>query len=174
MTVQGDGRGPVRPGRLRALAGIAVFGLSTAAAAAAPQVTISPQGAVSNVHQVVATFSEAMARTGEYSESTLAVHCDGRSAESTAGNVHWTDPHTLLLDLDRPLPAQARCTITLGPGLRSQAGVAMPAVSPVVLHTGTPSLQRIVPQPNLSQEIVEHQTFALLLTGPVDPAHLRA
>ncbi len=159
----------------RAIAGVA-FATALAAGAAEPTVTLEPQGAVSVVRQALARFSEPMRRSGNSRESAglLVLRCDGPGDSGVDGEVHWLDARTLALDFAVPLDAHRHCTLALGPGLRTAAGIALPPTLPVSLHTGAPTLRTIVPAAGRDVRLREHQAFALRLTGPVDAAQVSA
>lgn len=158
-----------------AVAGMAALVVSMTAGAAEPAVTLEPQGAVSTIRQLLARFGEPMRMGGvSEAETALTLRCDGPGDPVVDGYVHWLDARTLAMDLDTPLPAHRHCTLALRPGLRTAAGHALPPVEPVSLHTNAPTLRAIVPAAGPDVAVREHQAFALLLTGAVDPARATA
>ena len=136
---------------------------AAAAAAPAPRVTITPTGDVSVLHQVVAHFSEPI--ESDRSADPIALQCGNDRLVDTSGQ--WSDAKTFTLDVGGAVAPHSTCTVTVDPAVHSRAGVAVEPTPPVVLHTGGPGIQRVLPEPRDGATIVERQSFALLMNGPM-------
>ncbi|GAB5099777.1 alpha-2-macroglobulin family protein [Caballeronia sp. HLA56] len=149
---------------------IAAFGMSVAMyrADAARVVTVSPQGKVAQVRQVVVKFDEAMIAFGSPSAAAPGkLACSGAPAAATAGGARWIDEKTWAYDFNADLPPGVRCGIDLNSGLKSSAGNALSGPSHFAFQTGGPFVTRVEPSYG---DIEEDQTFVLRLNGPATQA----
>jgi len=159
---------------MRAMA-LALLASGAGACAAEPSVTITPQGQVASLRQVMAHFSEPMQHAPERGgDGPIVLRCEGAPARVGHGNAHWIDERTAVLDLKFPLPPRSRCTVTLQANLRTTAGAALPAVPDVPVNTGGPTMQAIIPAPGDATLVVPRQSFAMLLNGDADLARFTA
>jgi uncharacterized protein YfaS (alpha-2-macroglobulin family) len=135
-------------------------------AQAARVASMSPQGTVSQVHQVVLTFDEAMVRFGDAAAPAPAqVRCESTEA-APKGQGRWRDAKTWLYDFAQDLPASTRCSIDVNPGLHAVSGTAFSGTAQYRFHTGGPYPVTI--RPYEGDSIEENQVFVLRLTGTVD------
>ena len=73
--------------------------------------SLSPQGEVSQVRQVVAKFNEDAIRFGDpKAPAPFNVQCDNASA--TKGQARWTSAREWVFDFADDLPPGVRCQIT--------------------------------------------------------------
>ena len=163
-----DNPHPTRPARLLGYLG-AVAALGAAAmlslhAGAARTVSVSPQGAVTQVRQVVVKFDEPMVAFGAASAPNPArVTCTDPAAGRGQGR--WLDDRIWAYDFRNDLPPGVRCAVTLDDALRSVAGNAASGPRRFTFQTGGPVPLSVRPGSN---EIEERQVFALKLDGPAD------
>ncbi len=145
-----------------------------AEAASAPHAVITPSGDVGMVRQIVVHFSEEMAthRRDFGAAEPVRIQCDHVPLGGSDG--HWSDPKTYTIEIEGALVPHSTCTVAVDPALRSTAGVAMGVTPPVVLRTAGPGLQSVLPAPGEHKTIVERQSFALLMNGPMTPAEIVA
>nr|WP_322030388.1 MG2 domain-containing protein [Paraburkholderia sp. J76] len=136
---------------------------------AARAVSVSPQGTVAQVRQVVVKFDEAMVAFGAPDAKDPArLQCS--SAAASAGQGRWIDGKTWAYDFAADLPPDVQCSVTLVDGLKSQAGNAVTGSSRFTFSTGGPFPVSVRPY---GGEIEENQVFVLKLNGPATPASVR-
>ncbi len=137
--------------------------LATGAAAQALTITsLSPQGEVARVRQLVAKFDSAAVRFGDpKAAAPLTVSCD--DAEAGKGTGRWTGDREWVFDFARDLPPGVRCTATLKSGFKSPSDVELTGQKTYQFSTGGPFVRYI--QPSTYQSIDEEQFFTLTLNG---------
>ncbi|WP_213778409.1 Ig-like domain-containing alpha-2-macroglobulin family protein [Caballeronia sp. dw_276] len=134
---------------------------ATHRADAARTVSVSPQGKVTQVRQVVVKFDEPMIAFGDPAAKAPAqVHCSGGAA---AGSAHWIDDKTWAYDFNQDLTPGMRCSVALNDGLKSNAGNALSGPREYRFETGGPFVLSVMPGYG---EIEENQFFVLKLNGP--------
>ncbi|MDR5811927.1 MG2 domain-containing protein [Caballeronia sp. LZ019] len=144
------------------------FSVTNHRADAARAVSVSPQGKVAQVRQVVVKFDEAMTAFGSPAAAPPGkLACDGAPAAATAGSARWIDEKTWAFDFNSDLPPGVRCAVDLKAGIKSAAGNALAGPSHFTFQTGGPFVTRI--QPNYG-DIEEDQVFVLRLNGPATQA----
>jgi len=149
---------------------IAALGLSAALhrADAARIASVSPQGKVAQVRQVVAKFDEPMIAFGNAAAGAPGkLACSGASTAATAGSGRWIDARTWAFDFEHDLPPGVRCALDLADGLKSVAGNALAGPRHFAFQTGGPFVTRIMPSYG---DIEENQAFVLRLNGPATQA----
>ena len=142
-------------------------------AQAAAVASVSPQGEVALVRQVVVRFDQAVVPLGDPRQpDPMTVTCQGAAA---TGSGRWADGRNWLYDFREPLPPGTRCTVKLRADWRpsvaaAAASAAGPTPSPAItgrtefsFNTGGPAVLRV--QPGEGSEIEEDQHFLLHLTG---------
>lgn len=147
---------------LQRIVGLAGLLCMAGIAAAASVVSVSPQGEVAAVRQVVVRFSEAVVPLGDLRQgepATLA--CTGAA---TAGNARWIDHRTWAHDFAEALPPGVRCTLKIKPGWKPLGG-ELTGPAEWRFSTGGPAIVRITPFQGTTIE--EDQTFVVQLSGPV-------
>lgn len=136
---------------------------------AASVTRVSPQGKVAQVRQVVVKFDESMVAFGAPGLPAPArVKCSDASA--SAGHARWIDDKTWAWDFSADLPPGVACSVDLGEGLKSSAGVALKGPKHYTFETGGPIVQSIEPY---GGEIEENQAFVVRLNGPATDASVR-
>ncbi|WP_457424303.1 alpha-2-macroglobulin family protein [Roseateles sp. P5_E7] len=132
--------------------------------------TFSPQGSVPAAQQVRATFSEPMLPLGKLSTpGPFEVDC------ALAGDAHWVDDRTWVMDLkDQALSGQA-CEFRLKPALKSLAGRAVGGTQafrfklPVLTEEMRRTVRSVYPGRG-SRWVAEDQAFLLTYSSPLGNA----
>lgn len=131
--------------------------------------SLSPQGEIGTVRQVVAQFDQAAVSFGDpKAPPPLNVTCsDNRTA---TGSGRWIGDKEWVFQFENDLPPGVRCTVKLRKEFVSPKGAALTA-DPVrpggyQFNTGGPVVLSIRPYPNNpDQPIEEEQFFVLRLNG---------
>ncbi|MGV3571351.1 MAG: alpha-2-macroglobulin family protein [Ramlibacter sp.] len=149
-------------------AGLAALILFTGAAQALQVTSVTPQGEVARVRQIVAKFDTAAVTFGDpKAQAPLALSCS--DAQATAGNGRWTGDKQWVFDFENDLPPGIQCTVTAKPGFVSPQGGAL-APGNWRFHTGGPFVQELRPS---GGRIDEEQFFAMRLNGAATPQSLQ-
>ncbi len=120
----------------------------------------SPQGEVKAVRQVTARFAQAMVPFGDpRAVDPFAIDCIEK------GKGRWADMKNWVYDFDRDLPAGARCSFTVKPGVTALDGTPLAAGQRFEFDTGGPAIVRSLPWED--SRIDENQAFILGLDAPV-------
>ena len=147
------------------LAGLAWGSLAQAATVA----SVSPQGEVAQVRQVVLRFDGPVVNFGDPRlADPMTVACVGTTP---AGSGRWGDSRTWLYDFREALPPGTRCTLKARPGWQPSQG-ALTGKTEFSFSTGGPAVTRV--QPYEGSAIEEQQHFLLQLSGAVVPASVDA
>lgn len=154
----------------RVAAGLAIVFLAGATAARAATIaSVSPQGEVAQVRQVVVRFSEAVVPFGDLRQpDPVAVSCQGGAP---AGSGRWSNDRVWLYDFREPLGPGARCVVKARAEWKPMAG-ALAGTTEFRFGTGGPSV--VSTQPWDGATIEEDQHFILQLNGPVAEASVGA
>ena len=146
--------------------------LLTALGAWALQISsLSPQGEVARVRQVVAKFDEAATAFGDpKAPAPLALSCS--DADASRGTGRWTSEREWVFDFDNDLPPGVRCTVQRRPGIKSASGAELTGKASYQFNTGGPFVQST--RPYNGGTIDEQQYFTLQLNGPATLASLQA
>ncbi len=139
-------------------------------AAQALQVTsLTPQGEVARVRQVVAKFDQPAVRFGDpKAPAPLAVACD--DAEAGKGTGRWTGEKQWVFDFVDDLPPGVRCSVSRIPGFKSPSGTDLTGTERWQFNTGGPFVRSWQPS---GEKIDEQQIFMLELSGPATPASVQ-
>ncbi|BET12465.1 MG2 domain-containing protein [Pandoraea sputorum] len=137
-------------------------------AQAARVVSVSPQGEVASVNQVVVKFDEAMVPAGDpRATAPAAVRC---TDTSLTGDGHWLEPKIWVFDFKSDLPPGAKCSVEMRSGLSAVSGTALSGTTKYAFNTGGPAVSSIRPSYG---PIDENQIFILTLNGAATPASVR-
>ena len=128
--------------------------------------SLTPQGEVAGVRQVVAKFDQAAISFGDpKAPAPLTVSCT--DTQSTKGNGRWIGDKEWAFQFERDLPPGVRCTVQLRGDFQSPKGVALTAAPSRAggyqFSTGGPFVRSIRPYPE--ERIDEEQFFVLQLNG---------
>ncbi|HEY0202320.1 MAG TPA: MG2 domain-containing protein, partial [Burkholderiaceae bacterium] len=152
---------------------IAAALLGVASAVQALQITsLSPQGEVAQVRQVVAKFDASAVNFGDpKAPAPLALSCS--DAQSTQGAGRWISDREWAFEFERDLPPGVRCTVTVKPGFKSASGALLTGAGSYQFNSGGPFVRAIRPG-TWQHGIDEEQFFALQLNGPATTQSLQA
>ncbi|HEX3140696.1 MAG TPA: alpha-2-macroglobulin, partial [Rhizobacter sp.] len=135
---------------------------AAAGSAFALQITsLSPQGEVARVRQIVAKFDTAAVRFGDpKAPAPLTVSCsDARAGKGTG---RWTADKQWVYDFENDLPPGVRCTVSTIAGFKGPDGSAITGPARYQFTTGGPYVRSMSPA---GGRIDEQQAFLLLLNG---------
>ena len=145
--------------------------LAAQVASALQIVSLSPQGQVAQVRQVLAKFDEAATNFGDpKAAAPLAVRCN--DAQASQGSGRWINERTWAFDFDADLPPGISCTVQAVPGLQSPKGAVLSGAASFAFGTGGPFVKSI--RPFEGARIDEEQYFALRLNGDATQASVQA
>jgi uncharacterized protein YfaS (alpha-2-macroglobulin family) len=147
----------------------ALAALAAAEAQALQLLSLTPQGEVARVRQVVARFDQAAVNFGDpRAPAPYAVSCS--DAQAGKGTARWTGEKQWVYDFENDLPPGVRCTVTRIAGFRSASGAELNDPQPHPFSTGGPFVRNI--QPGYGK-IDEQQSFVLEFNGPATLASVR-
>nr|WP_315490209.1 MG2 domain-containing protein [uncultured Rhodoferax sp.] len=147
--------------------------LATAAlhAQAIQIVSVSPQGEVTRVRQVVAKFDESAVNFGDpKAEAPLTMSCS--DAQVTKGSGRWVTDRSWAFEFENDLPPGVTCNLQVRSGFKSAKGAELSGNTSFKFNTGGPFVQNT--QPYTGSRIDEEQFFTLRLNGPATLASLQA
>ena len=132
--------------------------------------SLTPQGEVAQVRQVVAKFDAPAVNFGDTKAGApLSLGCS--DAQATAGSGRWNSDREWVFEFNNDLPPGVRCTAQPRADFRSPRGEALSATA-YTFNTGGPFVQQI--RPGTWQPIEEDQLFILQLNGAATPASVAA
>ncbi|MGJ7610487.1 MULTISPECIES: alpha-2-macroglobulin family protein [unclassified Variovorax] len=124
--------------------------------------SLSPQGEVARVRQIVAKFDQAAVNFGDpKAPAPLSVSCT--DAQAGKGTGRWTDAKAWVYDFENDLPPGVRCTVTRIPGFKPSAGGELTGPERYQFNTGGPFVRNYMP--GSYSRIDEQQMFMLELNG---------
>ncbi len=137
-------------------------------------VSLSPQGEVAQVRQVVAKFDVAAVNFGDpKAPAPLTISCT--DAQASKGNGRWISEKEWAFEFENDLPPGVSCTVTPVSGFKSAGSTSSPGItssSSYKFNTGGPFVRNV--QPGSYQRIDEEQFFVLRLNGPATLASVQA
>ena len=135
--------------------------LAAGAAQAARVESVSPQGLVAQVRQVVVRFDAPVQPFGDLrAADPFVLSCSG---PVPTGAGRWSDERVWLYDFREPVPPGVSCRLSLREGWRPREG-ALEGRTDHAFSTGGPAVESVDPWEGA--EIEEGQHFLLTLTGP--------
>lgn len=145
--------------------------LAIALPASALQITsVSPQGEVARVRQVVVKFNDSAVPFGDAkAPAPASLSCS--DAQATRGNGRWTSDREWVFDFENDLPPGVNCALQVKSGFKSPKGAELP-VTRTSFNTGGPFVQQVRPGP--SSRIDEEQYFVLRLNGAATTTSLQS
>lgn len=131
--------------------------------ALALQITsLTPQGEVARVRQVVAKFDQPAVNFGDpKAPAPLVVSCT--DAQAGKGTGRWTDAKAWVWDFENDLPPGVRCTVTRIPGFKPASGGELTGPERYQFNSGGPFVRNFMP--GSYGRIDEQQMFVLELNG---------
>ncbi len=134
-------------------------------------VSVSPQGEVARVRQVVAKFDDSAVSFGDpRAEAPLTLSCS--DAQVTKGNGRWVTDRSWAYEFESDLPPGVACNLQVRAGFKSVKGAELTGQSRYLFSTGGPFVQNI--QPYAGNRIDEEQFFTLRLNGAATLASVQA
>lgn len=132
-------------------------------------VSVSPQGEVARVRQVVVKLDAAGVSFGDpKAPAPVAVSCN--DAQASAGTGRWTSDREWVFDFRDDLPPGMNCSLRTAGGFKSPQGEALSA-GQWRFTTGGPFVQQVTPA---GGRIDEEQFFVLRLNGPATVESVQA
>jgi len=132
--------------------------------------SVSPQGEIARVRQVVAKFDEGAVNFGDpKAPAPLALTCS--DAQATRGTGRWLNERQWVFDFDNDLPPGVSCTLRAATGFQSPKGQPLGGKTAYAFNTGGPFVQTL--RPGSYQRIDEDQYFVLQLNGAATLQSLR-
>lgn len=146
-------------------AGRSLFALCLLAAAmpthALQIASLTPQGEVARIRQVVARFDQPAVNFGDpKAPAPLTVSCT--DAQAGKGTGRWTGEKQWVFDFESDLPPGVRCTVTRVASFKSASGSALTGPERYQFNSGGPFIRSW--QPSYGK-IDEQQLFMLELNG---------
>ena len=124
--------------------------------------SLSPQGEVAQVRQLVVKFDEAAVNFGDpKAPAPVSLSCS--DAQASAGSGRWINERQWAFEFERDLPPGVTCTTQVKPDLKSAKGTVLSGTTRFKFTTGGPFVQSTQPYPN--NRIDEEQFFTLRLNG---------
>jgi len=136
---------------------------ATSWAAVALQITsLSPQGEIAQVRQVLAKFDESAVNFGDpKAEAPLTLRCS--DAQVTKGTGRWVNDRVWAFDFENDLPPGISCTVQAKSSFKSPKGAELTGTTSYKFNSGGPFVQSI--RPYEGNRIDEEQFFTLRLNG---------
>ncbi len=143
--------------------------LGAGAVQAVKVASVSPQGEVAQVQQVVLKFSDAVLPLGDLRQPEPAsLGCQGPAGN---GSARWIDERTWGYDFAKPLPPGVSCVLKLKAAWQPMAGT-LDGPREFRFSTGGPAVDKI--EPGEGSTIAEDQHFLVRLNGPALPQTVTA
>ena len=145
--------------------------LASLGAQALQVVSLSPQGEVARVRQMVLKFDEAITGFGDAkAEAPVDLRCADGLVPKGAGR--WLNERTWVFDFEADLPPGVRCSVQVKPGLKSAKGAEFNGPERFSFSAGGPFVQAVLPYAD--SPVDEEQYFALRLSGAASLASVQA
>ena len=133
--------------------------------------SLSPQGEVARVRQMVLKFDEAATGFGDArADAPVDLRCADGFVPKGAGR--WLNERTWVFDFEEDLPPGVRCSLQVKPGLKSSKGADFNGPDRFSFSTGGPFVQAVMPY--AGNPVDEEQYFALRLSGAASLASVQA
>lgn len=143
---------------------LAILAVVAAPAWAARISQFTPQGTVSKIESVIATFDTSVIPFGDgQAPAPISIQCDDPQA---AGNGRWLDAKRWTYVFDQSLGPGVHCAAEVLPSFRTLNNEPLAGKSRFAFQTGGPYVVRT--QPYDGSTIAHDQIFALQFNGDVD------
>ncbi len=129
--------------------------------------SVSPQGEVARVRQIVVKFDKNVVAMGDpRAAAPVTVNCDNKFVQSQAAG-RWTGAREWVYDMADDLPPGVSCTVEKVAGLKDVAGEVVQGGLKFAFGTGGPSVVQMAPSDY--NELDAQQFFGLRFNGDVIP-----
>ena len=133
--------------------------------------SLSPQGEVARVRQVLAKFDEGVIAFGDpKAEAPLSLQCS--DPQVAKGSGRWVSDRVWAFEFENDLPPGITCTLHMRAGLQSTKGVALSGPFSYRFNTGGPFVQSL--RPGQGASVDEEQYFVLRLSGDASAASVQS
>jgi alpha-2-macroglobulin len=155
------------------IAALAVFACTSFAHSAwALQITsLSPQGEVAKINQLVIKFDQAAVKFGD-PKAAAPVNLSCSDARASKGNGRWISEREWAYEFEGNLPPGMSCSVVTSAAFKGPKAEAITGPSKYAFNTGGPFVVRTAP--GTSSPIDEDQFFLLELNGAATPASLQS
>ena len=144
---------------------------TTVMAQAAQVVSVSPQGEVAQIRQVVVKFDASAVNFGDpKAEAPATLSCS--DAQISKGTGRWVTDRVWTYDFENDLPPGVRCSLQIKSTFKTPASPYMTSAGSYQFNSGGPAVQVI--QPYQGNRIDEEQFFILQLNGAATLASVQA
>ncbi|RIX77389.1 alpha-2-macroglobulin family protein [Acidovorax cavernicola] len=124
--------------------------------------SLTPQGEVARVRQVVAKFDQTAVNFGDpKAPAPMTVSCS--DAQAGKGTGRWTDAKAWVYDFENDLPPGVRCSVTRVPTFKPAGGGEFTGPERYQFNSGGPFVRNYMP--GTYARIDEQQMFVLELNG---------
>jgi alpha-2-macroglobulin len=125
-------------------------------------VSLSPQGEIARVRQIVAKFDEGAVNFGDpKAPAPLSLSCS--DAQATKGSGRWISEREWAFEFENDLPPGVSCALQVVGTFKSPKGQPVGGTASYKFNTGGPFIQNL--RPGTYQRIDEEQYFVLQLNG---------
>jgi len=126
-------------------------------------VSLSPQGEIARVRQIVAKFDEGAVNFGDpKAPAPLSLSCS--DAQATKGSGRWISEREWAFEFENDLPPGVSCAVQVVGTFKSPKGQPVAGAASYKFNTGGPFVQHM--RPGTYERIDEEQYFMLQLNGP--------
>ncbi|WP_092130603.1 alpha-2-macroglobulin [Polaromonas sp. YR568] len=133
-------------------------------------VSLSPQGEIARVRQLVAKFDEGAVNFGDpKAPAPLSLSCS--DAQATKGSGRWISEREWAFEFENDLPPGVSCTVNVVSTFQSPKTQPISGKASYKFNTGGPFIQNL--RPGTYQRIDEEQYFLLQLNGPATVQSVR-
>ena len=124
--------------------------------------SLSPQGEVAQVRQVVAKFDDSAVNFGDpKAPAPLSLSCS--DPQVAKGSGRWISNREWAFEFEADLPPGISCTLQLRSGFKSASGAAFTGATSYKFNSGGPFVQSL--RPGTYEPIDEEQYFVMQLNG---------
>lgn len=133
--------------------------------------SLSPQGEVAQVRQLVVKFDDSAIAFGDpKAAAPVSLRCS--DAQASKGSGRWVSDRAWAYEFENDLPPGVSCTAQVNPGLKSAKGVELTGPQSYRFNTGGPFVKNLRPYDH--SRIDEEQFYVLQLSGDASPASVQA
>lgn len=133
-------------------------------------ISLSPQGEIARVRQVVAKFDEGAVNFGDpKAPAPLSLSCS--DAQATKGSGRWISEREWAFEFENDLPPGVSCSLNVVGTFKSPKSQPVAGPASYKFNTGGPFVQNL--RPGTYERIDEEQYFLLQLNGPATLQSIR-